>query len=245
MRRARSIEVSVATHKPRFSLFLKSFDSIVNDVDMFSVHINGDDDDCLDFAEKIWNTFGCNVDVVNFPIDRNYGDRAKFLPLKGYDLTGSVPDYLLTIDDDIIYPRNYIERMIEFCHENNGNPVGVHAATIFSMDKPLRNYFKDRLVTHFCFASKKRSVNCLGTGTLCFSPKVVPIKFDFFEKPNMADCYFALFCQMNKIPMTCINRDINWLLELSDDRHSLWSLRGDGKEQTEVINQVKKWVVYQ
>ena len=244
MRVKEYVEISVATFKERFQTFFRSFDSIYSSEYYYSININGDDDESIAFSEKLMDTFDCdNICIMNHSLDLNYGDRAKFKPLTHFGSVEKRPDFFLTIDDDIIYPFNYVERMIDTCKKYNGIPVGVHAATIYTKDSKINNYFKERLVTHFSASSKRRFVNCLGTGTLCFSPEVVPISFEFFEKPNMCDCYFALYCQKWSIPMVCIERDINWLTELSHNGTTLWSQRGNGAEQTEVINKVERWVV--
>lgn len=238
------IEVSVATYKPRFNTFFKSFESAINNEYVFSIYVNGMDDESLEFSENVLETFGgSNVHVTNVDLANNYGDRSKFIPLDSSQ--GCLPKYLFTIDDDIIYPDDYFSRILELCEKNNGVPVGVHAATICNKKTKLTNYFKERVVKHFSSYSKRHFVNMLGTGTICFSPSRVPIDFEFFKKPNMADCYFALYCQQNSIPMICIDRNINWLIQLDDGSPSLWELRGDGKEQTSVINNHVSWEVFQ
>lgn len=240
----RSIEVSVATHKSRFKSFLSSFGSIFNDTDSFVININGLDDECLEFTEKVESMFGgSNLRIVCYDINMDYGDRAKFKPLCWYK-DSSYPDYFLTIDDDLIYPRDYIKRLVDTSQKYGGIPVGVHSFSMYRKPTPLKNYFKERIVTHFAFASSRKFTNGLGTGTLCFSPKTVPIQFDFFEQPNMTDCYFAVYCQKNKIPMICVDRSPGWIIELVDNSPSLWSLRGNGEKQTEVINQCVDWAIF-
>lgn len=240
------IEVSVATYKPRFKTFFKSFETVINNDYIFSVYVNGMDDEALEFSEKVLETFGgSNVHITNIDLANNYGDRSKFLPLSLSESRIPLPGYLFTIDDDIVYPVDYFKRLLDVCVNNNGVPVGVHSATICKKRTKLANYFKERTVKHFSSHSKRHFVNMLGTGTICFSPARVPIDFDFFAKPNMADCYFALYCQKNKIPMICVDRNINWLMQLDDNSPSLWELRGDGKEQTSIINNHVSWEVFQ
>lgn len=238
------IEVSVATYKPRFQTFMRSFESVVNNDYVFSVYVNGYDDESLEFSERVLNRFGgSNVHVTNFSVGLNFGDRAKFYPLNESNLSYK-PTYLFTIDDDILYPKDYFSHMLDLCQKYNGIPVGVHAATLAHKKTPISNYFRERVVRHFSSAAKRQFVNVIGTGTMCFSPKRVPIEFDFFKTPNMADCYFALYCQQNKIPMLCVNRCINWLMQLADESPSLWETRGDGKEQTQLINSHRSWEVF-
>lgn len=239
------IEVSVATYKPRFNTFFRSFESVINNDYIFSVYVNGNDDEAFEFAHKVSERFGSsNLFITTFEDGLNYGDRAKFYPVKRDANLSDLPSYLFTIDDDILYPKDYFVRMLDVCQKYNGIPVGVHAATLANKKTMISNYFRERVVNHFSSAAKLRFVNVIGTGTLCFSPKRVPIDFDFFKTPNMADCYFALYCQQNKIPMLCINRGMDWLMQLADDSPSLWETRGDGKEQTYLINSHRSWEVF-
>ena len=249
MRKVDYIHISVTTYPARYDSFLKSFDSIY-DPSKYEYTINlqlgalgaGDD---LFFTPKLLDRYDSdNVTINEIPQEASRGDICKFFPLLSETTCNGTPDYALTIDDDIIYPQDYVERMVATCKYHGGIPVGVHAAMIYSKDTPIRNYFQERQVTHFASNSKRKFVNCLGTGTLCYSPQVVPISLDCFDKPNMADCYFAVYCQQNNIPMLCIDRDINWLIEITSNAPTLWSQRGDGKPQTEVINRIKRWKVF-
>lgn len=168
------------------------------------------------------------VKVLPYKID--YGDSAKFLEIQD--------GFNLTVDDDIIYPPDYAERLTLNC-EMMGCPCGVHGAII---KQRVKNYFKDRSVIHFEQRHHGSYVNMLGTGTLCFHSDI-GFSIKEIDRPNMSDCYFAVFCQKNKIPLHCVGRKQGWLKSINYSE-SLWSSRKEGAEQTKVINQVSEWTVF-
>ena len=176
---------------------------------------------------------------LNYPHEYNYahpfegdmGDTGKF-----YSISNG---WNLFVDDDIVYPKDYAERLIEYSDKFKC-PVGVHGAT-FSK-KTVRNYFNDRIVYPFWTRHNGTFVNVLGTGTLCFHSNLGFNK-EFIDCPNMADCHFAVWCQERKIPLYCVPRPDRWLEPIHNEK-SLWASRGKGEKQTQVINRVKAWTIY-
>jgi hypothetical protein len=219
-----SVTFHLATIKSRLSGLIKVVDSLLN---------------------QDIRTYEVSVEVYpNFPDFDSYGfndPRIKILPFKG-DLgdTGKFAnvsnDWNLFVDDDIIYPEDYARTLIRnsVVYEC---PVGVHGGVI--KPKP-NNYFNDRRVVHFEEKHDGSFVNFLGTGTLCFFGKLVDKSL--FEKPNMSDCYFATHCQQNRIPLYCVPRRAGWLKDLKY-LESLWKSRGNGSEQTKIIQKVKTWSI--
>jgi hypothetical protein len=188
-------------------------------------------------------TIPCKINLyLNYPHSYNYaipfegdlGDTGKFHSISN--------GWNLFVDDDIIYPKDYAETLIQDS-EYYGCPVGVHGAVIPKKHgMPIKNYFDNRVVYPFWISHTGSYVNVLGTGTLCFNSSIGFSK-DFIEQPNMADSYFAVWAQLNKIPLFCVPRRNGWLKKLENE-YTLWGTRQDGKKQTEVINRVKPWNIY-
>lgn len=172
------------------------------------------------------------VETVAEAIMGNLGDAGKFFMTRS--------GWNLFVDDDIIYPVDYVERMIE-CSLRNGCPVGVHSAVLPPAPK---DYFKDRIVLPFWAASgREMNVNVLGTGTLCWHSNQLDFSLEHCPTDNMSDCHFAAFCQKRSIPLVSISRKANWLQKIMT-KDSLWAQRGNGEKQTKVIQQVPSWVVH-
>ena len=214
----------MATFPGRADIAPKAFESIHKQVDLVTVYCNG--------YEKI-PEFLVRKPNVQTIFGKDLGDGGKIF--------GSLGDYTFLVDDDIIYPPDYVARMIEEIDKDPTKVYGCHAAI---MKNPVKNYFKDREVLHFRSPlSLSRRVNVLGTGTVAFkSGAVYPAQIKP-EHPNMLDCYFAEHCQRNQIGMVSIQRPNNWLKSLPTET-SLWQQRGNGELQTQVMQKIPHWSVY-
>lgn len=153
-------------------------------------------------------------------------------------------DYVFLVDDDILYPRDYCEKMIEHL-QRYGGCVGVHGCVL---NKKVENYFRDRKVFHFTSSVLKHppiGVHVLGTGTTAYRSGDFDIDPSYPKAKNMLDIFFALKAQEQKIPMKIINRRRFWLKPaIQEDSQSLYRTRGGGEEQTKWINTVPRWSIF-
>ena len=156
----------------------------------------------------------------------------------------NLPDegFTFLVDDDIIYPPDYV-KVLTSAIETYGREavVGCHAAVVMP---PVRNYFNDRRVYHFnSYVAKHTAVNVLGTGCLAYHTDYVD--FDLSDAPcsNMLDVHFAVWCQTHRKRMRTVARPGGWL-ESQKVPTSLWATRGAGETQTYYINTVEKWTVF-
>ena len=213
------IVAKMATFPPRIENLPKVLNSLLPQVDKLTVYCNEYEavPKCLDRPKVITH------------LGEDLGDGGK--------LHGLVGEYTFLVDDDIIYPHDYAEKMVAAIDEESAI-VGCHGCLL---QPSVKNYFEDRHVLHFRAALARHTpVHLLGTGTLAF-------RQDYFEsdlvKPdqkNMLDCHFAVTVQTLGKRMLSIRRPNNWLRSL-ESKKSLWDARSDGKAQTEVINRIKEW----
>jgi len=148
--------------------------------------------------------------------------------------------YNFLCDDDIIYPKNYVSHLrskIDF-HQKI---VGVHGVIL---NPVVENYFKDRKVIHFRSQSSDTPVHLIGTGTFAYHSKFFEPALLEIDKQNMTDCYLAVQAQEQKVGMVCVSRPSMWLKDIKI-KDTLWATRGDGGEQTEVINRINNWKFYE
>ena len=150
-------------------------------------------------------------------------DNGKFLPLAAL---ASEPCWLLTADDDIAYPPDYVAALIQRL-EHYGRQVvlGVHGVLL---TEHAEGYFSARYRKVHSFSKSLEAdalVNVLGTGTMaCHSSLLSGLSLEHFEQPGMADLYLASWCQQRQIPMIAISRHTGWLEQLGDpEEDSLWA----------------------
>lgn len=123
--------------------------------------------------------------------------------------------YRLTCDDDIIYPRDYVERMIE-AYERHRCLICVQGATL---PHNFKSYRLDRYVVRFYHALRKpKKVLVPGSGTLCWHTDLVNIEPSMFERTNCDDPQLGLMMHDFGIDVIAIERRAFWLKSIAVNR---------------------------
>jgi hypothetical protein len=230
----------IATTMERKESFKESVNSIVNQVDKLIVYQN-DYYEMFDFlkSDKIEVISGIQTGV-------DMGDAGKF-----YNV-GNYPDsYYLSIDDDIIYPKDYVSSVIEDLKLLDNKVVVSHHGRV--LKERVFNYYTDYIKSyHF----KKPHIgydiiDIPGTGVMAFHTKYVPISFLDFIHPNMADIIVGVKMSKLKISCICLPHKENWLRDSNkyDESSSLFYSNKSNeilnkylsdnfvaREKTEVVN---------
>ena len=172
--------------------------------------------------------------------ENNYADNGKFKHMSNHS------GYILTVDDDINYPEDYVEKMVQSVEKFGREAlVGVHGA-ILPYGPPLTrwSYYRESRRTHgftekhssFCF------VNVLGTGTMAFHSDLGIPNFDEMDTKRMVDLHVAVWAQKQGTPMVTCPRTKKWLTEFDDpggDR--IWQQANTDRElQNQMILTIKK-----
>ena len=180
--------VGVAAIPGRAESFKKTIDSLINQVDEIGVYLNG------------WDSIPEFLRHPKIKIQRsqqtgNIGDAGKFFWIDDYS------GYYFTCDDDIVYPKDYIQRTINKIEQYNRNAViGFHGSILLPN---FTHYYdvKSRRVISFNFDRKNdEHVHILGTGTIGFHTSTIHVRLSDFKKPNMADIFFGRLGQKQKVP---------------------------------------------
>jgi hypothetical protein len=149
--------------------------------------------------------------------------------------------YHFTVDDKILYPKDYTEKMIATIEKYKRKVVVSAHGRIFH-DRKSTSYYWDCKLFRGCTMGfpDDEFVHELGTGAMAFHRDTLP-KFDLsiFDHINMTDIYFSIFLQKLKIPILNPERKNAWIWVSNkhDDNfsiHNTWNKK-DGL-MTDVIN---------
>ena len=160
---------------------------------------------------------------------KNLADNGKFAHMHKYK------GYFITADDDINYPFDYIETMInEVARFSNNAIVGIHGACL-PYGPPLTRWiqYKSLRRSHIFtqeHASRIR-VDILGTGTVAFHSSIGHPAVTEMDTLRMVDIHFSIWASSNQIPMHLVPRHRDWLTEfedISEDR--IWTQTQEDKE---------------
>ncbi len=154
-------------------------------------------------------------------------------------------DYHLTCDDDLVYPSDYVYRIVSAIERYGRRAVvGLHGV---KLSGNLDAYFNSRKVVHFAHKlAADRPVHLLGTGTVGYHRSTLKVRRDDFERPNMADIWFGLLCQRQQVPCVALSRDAQWLRGIKTPGGSIYDrTKRDQRAVTDALRRAWPWKLWQ
>jgi hypothetical protein len=214
--------VNVASYN-RVESLLKTVDSIYDQCDELNIFLNN-------FDGELPSKFLDNKINIYFS-DNRYGDALKFAKLQESE------GYYLTIDDDLIYPKNYVDYMIARCKEySNQRVITLHGKNFASF--PIQSYYKSHSEYYHCLFPMRKNVLVQfgGTGVMCFHTSLMKIPINFFKLPNMADIWVGKYCKENNIKIICITHPKDFL-KYQEQKETIYdTFSKNDKKQTMIVN---------
>lgn len=208
------VRISIATQPHRLPFFVQVLRSMLSQTrppDEIQVRLNGFID-----THRIASIIEAVSPMVKINVGPNVGAKAKFMGIEAW--TG----WTLTVDDDIHYPPDYVERMIE-AQATLGGIVAVHGTVCRTKymggDSDRYNYW-DGL-------ADPRRVSVIGTGTACFHrDHLAGLSYALFASRVMLDDPFiAVHAHRNGVQLWCVSRPEAWMKEIDGSQKSgkeLW-----------------------
>ena len=194
--------VSMATVAGREEMLLDAVSTLYNQVDRIRIYLNGSTDAPTYLDDP-------RIELAWSRDHGDLGDMGKF-----FWAADTSPGHRFVVDDDFIFPTNFIERMaLKLETYGRRAIVGVHAILL---RQPLKQYYDphSRFVNRYAIALGQ-DLNChvLGTGAICYDPDIFKIANDDFQYRNMADIWIMLAAQRQNLPLVAISRPHNWLID--------------------------------
>lgn len=217
------IIASMATIPSRREIAIKTIESIKDQVDIMFVALN-----YMIGTAKMPEYPNVKYIYTN----PRLGDSNKFYPI--LDIVDS---YLLTCDDDLLYPPTYVEDMIEAV-DVFGTFVTLHGMVIH--DFPLRHFYDDpeRTKVLSCLQGfdKNYYVHVVGTGVSAWHSSMLRMSMGDFLYPNMADIWVSIALKKAKMRPIAIRHPREYLTYLHP-KYTIFNnrVKNDSLE-TEVVN---------
>lgn len=188
----------MATFPARFATLYQVVDSILSQVDGLFVYLNESDEvpACLKRPEV--HVFLSSQEAGNLSANG-----------KVYALQFIEESYVFLIDDDFVFPPDYVSRMKKVIDQfGRGVCVGAHGS-IFA---PGARWYYERSTVYPWWAgvSEHKLVQMLGSGCLAFHLEGLKVRFEDFLPRVMVDLTFAIKAKQQRIPMLTIKRPANW-----------------------------------
>lgn len=196
-----SIICGVATIKERVENLKLFVNSIISQVDKLIVYQNGYYE-LFEFLKhpkiEVYSSIMTNIDM---------GDAGKFYRVNEFQNC-----YYLSCDDDIIYPKNYVNEMIKSLKKYDNNIIVSHHGRI--MKKNAIDYYNDIDEGFRCLddTHQEKKIDFGGTGVMGFhTNKVNGLDFSYFKEPNMADIWVGKFAAENGISIFILPHNKGWI----------------------------------
>lgn len=201
---------------------LNTINSIFDQSDIINISLNSYDEIPKELYDKKIRIFITNNEK---------GDAYKFTSLEKSN------GYYFTIDDDILYPSNYSEYMIDKVEEYNRRSIITLHGRSFG-DFPIKSYYRSAIKKIHCLHESKidDDVQFGGTGVMCFHTNLLRINISYFELPNMADIWVGKYAMENKINIKCVSHKSGFLKYQNVEETIYSSNIKDDTKQTEIVN---------
>lgn len=150
------------------------------------------------------------------------------------------PGFYFTVDDDILYPPNYVQGMLShLARLGHGRVAGLHGS-ILKRDE-FESYTKSRtVVVRDRALDRYVGVDVIATCTCAF--RMADLHFDVREWTlrNMVDLHFSIECQTRGLHRFAVPRERKWVISLASRQpDSIYaSLRRDDSVQTELARRL-------
>jgi hypothetical protein len=233
------ITAQLATIPGRESILKDTVTSLYDQVDQLTVVFNGHN-----AVPNWWANFPRAVAILK---DKNMGDAEKFFNVEHRR------GYIFTADDDIIYPPDYISKMIEAIEYFDRECIITnHGRSL--MPRPIQSYYstKYRIKRAHCEerVDEDIEVEFPGTGVCGWHHSTIPdLSYSDFREPNMGDIWLAIACRWlpglekrrpKDIPIIVNRHEAGWIEAQMTPDETIWEQHyGNDKLQTEIVN---KWM---
>jgi hypothetical protein len=204
---------AIATMASRVETFQKVLPVIHAQVDHVFIYLDG---------YSVSPSFLANFDRVTVRRAEDLGDlhnNSRYLCLQDI----STPTVVVMVDDDIIYPPDYVNRLVNVLQQLEGKAiVGVHGR-IFT--PPHQSYARHTHCIHFAHQlGQACHVHELGTGTCAFISSNFGVDPREWGRSDMDDIDVAIEAQRRGLPRIAVARAAGWLKACAEPQpDSLWA----------------------
>lgn len=231
-----STDVVIATMPSRGTLF-NVLSNVISQEEVNSIHIilNSFTEEHINIVKNYYKEHN-NISI--YSRENKKGSLERFYPIESCD-----SEYVAIIDDDIIYPADYLKNMINNCNKLNA-VVSMHGR-VYGIEK-LNNYYSG-VKELYHFASKVdtiKKVDIVGVGCCLFKRSLFSTKKlnNFYKETsysNMSDLCFSHFLNKNSIEKYVLPHIKSYLKPIKTNGFSVCEAYKDNcPVQTKFFNEV-------
>lgn len=214
----RKITANIATHPPRFESLLVTLKSIEGQFDEIRIYLNG------------YKSVPEELKKYTTHIGYNITDNGKFY------WSGNKNEYYFTLDDDIVYPEDYVEKTVPLIKDRI---VTYHGRRLIGSDT---NYYDNhKLYAYYNKVESEKKLDVAGTGVMAFNTNIFSPNLWKSSNHKMTDLLISLEAHLFKIPIICIPKPSNWFDGTGFDLDSIYlEYKGREEKQIKFANMIRE-----
>lgn len=213
------ITANIATYPPRMHSLKQTVASIYDQVDEIRICFNEMNQwDVPHYFKDLGNH---KIDIIT--PDDNLTDNGKFWELDQLKFKAKVTDskhadeheYYFTMDDDLIYPHDYVEKTIEAI-KTYGTIITYHGRILLGTK---RDYYRGHKSFH-CLGDQRgnHKIDVCGTGVTAFDTRYFhPKGLANHEHQKMSDIIFSLEAAKQEKSIGCIAHKQGWIKDMKHE----------------------------
>jgi len=224
------IIATMATFPGRERCLQEAVESLIDQVDELHIYANNLHKKQINLHHKKLKWHFSNDHLGDL------GDAGKFYQVE------KINGYHFTVDDDIIYPADYVAEMVNAIEKYDRKAVISLHGRIMPPEK-VQSYYKNHARQFSCLRAVQADIRAhiVGTGVLAYHTDTLNIPFEIFQAANMADIWFSKYCNEKGIPRVIIQHRGGWIRESVslDQTGTIYSNNvNDCSFQTKIVNSV-------
>jgi hypothetical protein len=226
------ISANIATYQPRMHSLKQMVASIYDQVDVINICFNEMEwDEIPTFFHHLYDTG--KVDI--FIPDSNLTDNGKFLLL---DEQSEEHQYYFSMDDDLVYPHDYVENTIEAI-KTFGTIITYHGRILLGTQ---RDYYQGHKSFH-CLGDQKGNhrIDVCGTGVTAFDTRYFhPKQLANHKHQKMSDIIFSLEAAKQNKSIGCIEHKQGWIKDIKHEETIHQTESRNCHQQNQLADQIYK-----
>lgn len=203
------VTANMATYSGRKGVVGKAIDSIKGQVDLVRVYVN-------DYKPPQ------DHDNVAYYSGEDLTDRGKF-----YGITGN--EIAFTVDDDILYPSDYVKRTLKAMDKYPTSAVTYHGRRL--KGKGLNYYFGHKTYHFLRSLDGDYLIDVPGTGVCAFNTKYFNPNILQYSENCMADVLLGLEAAKQGRTVICLEHDMWYFRSLISNGDNIYKTHKDDCER--------------
>ena len=153
------------------------------------------------------------------------------------------PGYFLTVDDDLIYSHDYVQKTIAGVDKYERKAaVGYHGTIFVQYPDPMQPQGRI-LFSHAVHLAHDLPVHMLGTGIFAYHSDAIIVDYRDME-PGKIDEQTAIVCQDNRIPCICLAHPDGWVGEDDSLKYRDALRRNVAASEAAIQRQQRSWDLF-